>query len=215
MVPTVKTIRKKTPMAKFKTKHLPPRGDKRLAALRNANIGRTVKRQRRTASGGGLARCKLAKCSRDNKTKQLRELRATLLDAFLQSRDRGFCSEDARAALDAMADSVDDIPRDVLQVYLALAETSANLAGLHRALSTAENEVMMSVRNGSYVPPDAHCYLLTLLWFTLDDLALWNSALSNPDQDRCEVLAFCTTLIKMCDEIERTDRIGATGETLH
>jgi hypothetical protein len=73
----------------------------------------------------------------------------------------------------------------------------------------------MSVRNVTYEPPDAHCYLLTLLWFTLDDPALLNSALSNPDQDQYEVRAFCSTLIKMCDEIERTGRIAATGETLH
>jgi hypothetical protein len=215
MVPTVKTIRKKFPMAKFKAKHLPHRDDKCLAPSRNANIRRTVKRQRGTASSGGLARCKPARCSRDNKTEELRELGATLLNTFLQWRDHPSCSEDARATFDALAESVDNIPRDVLQVYLALVETSANVTGIHHTLSSAENELMMSVRNGTYGPPDAHCYVLTLLWFTLDDPALWNAALADPDQDQCEVRAFCSTLIKICDEIERTDRIAATGGTLH
>ena len=171
--------------------------------------------QRGTASKNGRARCKQAKSSRDSKTKELRDLRATLLNTFLQWRDHPSCSEQARAALDAMAESVDNIPRDILRVYLALIETSANLTEIHGTLSTAEKELMMSVRDGTYEPADAHCYVLNVLRFSLDDPALWTAALADPDLDQGGVHDFCSTLLTMCDEIERADRVAATGETLH
>jgi hypothetical protein len=47
---------------------------------------------------------------------------------------------------------------------------------------------------------------------TFDDSALWTAAVSNPDLDEGGGQAFCSTLLTMCDEIERADRVAATGE---
>jgi hypothetical protein len=171
--------------------------------------------QRETACKNGSARCKQGKPSSDSKTEELRELRATLLNTFLQRRDHSSCSKEAHAVLDAMAESVDNIPRDILRVYLALIETSASSTEIHGTLSTAEKELMTRVRDGTYEPADAHCYVLNVLRFTLDDSALWTAALANPDLDQGWVQDFCSTLLTMCDEIERADRVAVTGETLH
>ena len=168
-----------------------------------------------TASSNGRACCEQAKYSRDSKKEKLRDLRATLLNTFLESRDHPSCSKEVRATLDAMAESVDNIPRDILRVYLALIETSANLTEIHGALSTAEKELMMSVRDGTYEPANAPRYVLNVLRFSLDNSALWTAALRNPDLDQGMLHDFCTTLLAMCDEIERTDPVATTGETLH
>ena|ERR1700694_34434 len=176
---------------------------------------RRAPNHRETVVKSDHAPSKHATPSRDSKTKELRDLRATLLNTFLQWRDHPSCSKEARAALDAMAESVDNIPRDILRVYLALIETSANLTEIHGTLSTAEKELLMSVRDGTYEPADAHCYVLNVLRFTLDDSALWTAAVANPDLNEGGGRAFCSTLLTICDEIERADRVAATGETLH
>jgi hypothetical protein len=55
------------------------------------------------------------KSSRDSNTKKQRDLRAKLLNTFLQWRDHRSCSKEVRAVINAMTDSVADIPFERLR----------------------------------------------------------------------------------------------------
>src|ERR1035437_3774350 len=140
--------------------------------------------QRGTASKNGRARCKQAKSSRDSNTKKQRDLRTQFLNTFLQWRDHRSFSKEARAVFNAMADSVADIPREGLQLYLST-EQIFDSRDAYDFFSAAVKETLKSVRDGTFKPKYAAEYACAVLLLSKKNNSVaWMAAIANGDKDQ-------------------------------
>jgi hypothetical protein len=126
-----------------------------------------------------------AKSSRDSNTKKQRDLRAKLLNTFLQWRDHRSCSKEARAVFNAMAESVADITFERLRAYFTLSKFYANSTETNDCLAAAEKETLKSVRDGTFKPKDADHYVWNVAQLTLEtDSVMLMAAIKNGDQEK-------------------------------
>ncbi len=114
-------------------------------------------------------------------TKEQRELRADLSEIFLAQRDAPACSKEARAVFKEMADTVGDIPREAMQLYLEGKKNSAD-AGTDD-FSSAVEHTLKGVSNGTFKPINANHFVACVLVLVVDRLsAAMMPKIENGDQ---------------------------------
>jgi hypothetical protein len=124
---------------------------------------------------------KRASSPRNNKVNEQHELRAELLDMFLQRRDHPSCPATAYLAFNAMADSVSKIPSEGLNLYLKLKRDHAD------ELSAAAREVLAGVRDGSYKPTSAVPFVSSVLVLCIKISSVWwMDRIENGDKDELD-----------------------------